>query len=979
MKPNIQVNLIYKSSGTTAIGTKYYGGIVGKATRIHDIATKGWFVPEEADCKVGEYTYLSDPLELSNTNYPNLVIGNKVVPGSEKIYMKQLHYVSMLQSGTALGLADRIIAVPIAVNQVKLIKNTAGKTNQLKPNLISAEHLDTQLTLAPAEVYLGEANTELYIPGTFLATITVTTASGSFPIYISDKPNIAGKLSVENILVAERYPLSEAVVGNFYVYADPTKVSVSQNNFKYYFDNGFKFLSTGTISLATYETIVSITKSAVISTGNFLTRAETCNLAIGDTIALSARSGSEGNGPAVTINADSTLTMESFNSEDIYTMQAIKPKFLNPVFSGIDNTETNVFTSISDLSYAEAIISFTDTYELADGNMDFRPHFSFSVSTVETEHARRLSASEYELVTTGSEDTLSNFSIDFNLIMINTRVRDYSDSLSVIAAYDDNPENYASITPLITSDNFIKGSLYIEYLENVVGESMTNAAGRFLLTDILEEDPSESELVRRIGQYDPRNELGFSLGLVRKLTTVTDIYVYPCDAIANGLTALSRDASVLLVWHVSSETSPSFANWVETQNSSSISKFRIGFSSEGIPESYTRLDDPDLNFTLAVSDSGRTTVTVVDTTNFITLGVKAGDSILLDSGLKKIAYVASRTLVLENRYILQDHYSSFTATGTGVFTATVASDLNLASLLVKVKTKNTSDNSTMIWEGDLSYFAQSDVPVEVTLTSRTVTVAVKSGQAIRIINSYYTAYPSDKNYVGLNVIKEMSINEQVNYKVNNMVTKNPKMVITLSKGITIKNSINGDIETLPEFAYSALIFSSKITMYANASLINVTYSTDDQSLVSAPGMSDFEDYLNILHDAGFCIITSLPGGKPYCVDDVTAAYSLHGDTTRGCLSKAHPELMYAKDIITLVKVCQGNYNTNAEGYIPAINTKLMALKDKYLTAVTSNLGPLLKEAETPVVSVAGTDTIITYKINTPDPNKYYINNIIVGN
>lgn len=194
--PYTQVKYVFGTSAVSPAMETYYGCIMGKGTRLHDLESHGWFVPKPDDCICTSdaeswITYKSGAFRISPEGengawpYPKFAKGNEVYIPSVKTYLKggdssQLKYVNFFKAQhLAIPYTDSVFRIVKEEGKIELNAETgsAEQKEAAKTEIAKLFAVDENLKITPAgddSVLDVIKKSRVMIPGTLDVTIKVT-------------------------------------------------------------------------------------------------------------------------------------------------------------------------------------------------------------------------------------------------------------------------------------------------------------------------------------------------------------------------------------------------------------------------------------------------------------------------------------------------------------------------------------------------------------------------------------------------------------------------------------------------------------------------------------------------------------------------------------------------------------------------------------------------------------------------------------
>ena len=991
--PYTQVIYQFSAAAAAAPSISYYGAVMGKARRIHDLESKGYFTPQDGDCGSGsEYDldYSSSDFILRSTDYPALVSGNEIDVDTVKVYLDNLKYVGMHKvptpgnilrsSAPYIGLPRTKTTTMLAIVEAAsatfqsafkaLVVNSIPSANKLRVSLNGAVILspDTGSFLVPGTVVINE-------------TLTVGATSGK-KLVLTDA---AADQTDETVVKAiDAYDSEKAVTGQMYLYNDDG-YTIEENTLTINYLTG---VISGYILIDMGDAVSDV--SCELADAYTAAAMSMLNVAVDDAVCLSRQgiggTGSNIIGPGFTITSGSSggVVPKFTGIEDDMKLSEIKERYnegdpdLGP--SSEDSVCEYLITAVD---YTNGIVTgaTSQVYDENEADMDYRPHYAVAHIVDESARARRLREdADFTIDKTGPESELAQIELSVDTLIINNRVRAMSASNTYADEaenYYDDPDDYPYIVPAIAFANFISGSVRVEYEEEVVSGAIVDIM--FKLSEKLEAGIGDTALINTIGQFDPRNELGFAVGLIRKMTT-TDFYIVPYETLADALTAVQEERSIFHIWNVDDDNNKAFADWVDTENLPKNSRFRIGYETKAFPTTLTKIYSAS-GYSGVISVDANTfrrklTVTGLD---FINKAVAPGD-MFYDTALGltyTIEHVGQNVLTFAERYSRVSDYNQRPMTLDGS-TWKYQFSTTVVEAYIKYKFKYRKDSIVYELESDV---ASTPTWLTVNFSDPDLTLLVTDSSYEIIGTPKVSVIPADVNTSDFSIVRTLTPTEMTNLLVTQQIIQSGDYVSVLSKDIQWKKDPDTDVYDayLPHYAIAGLIFSAKLQFLPHMPLTEVFFDTFEGQLGSVEGFRKFkrDDHLELLGEAGYCMINSKVGAKPYCESDYTTGHKIYGDSDRGLLSKITPVRLYGKDTYEITKRFKGPYNTDDPEVLNMIGVYLEALKSRYTNIKYSMLGTLLKSVADQTVSFSGSKTIIKHKISSQDPMRYVENTIEV--
>ena len=961
MLPYTKVTTQFAAPTTTNVEYLYNGVMFGKARRLHDLESKEFFVPKDADCLLAAMDLTGNEIVYENYEYPGMVSGNKPDVDTVKGYFKNLKYLSMYKTvEAALLIAGGIIAVPKPDSDVQL--GTVVSVSEDMTGSVSIANTGTpdEKVVILRSLAMDDLN-NFPIPGTLKLRLALT---GDIEVVLSDIPHTLG-----NEAVGETVDETAAITGEIFVYSADAYLTVESNTLS--FDYHTRIIS-GSLVLGVAPGLASVENKC----GAYTVLA-TPNVWINDYLMLGSRSGTA----HANVTGSSALSLTTGASQ--MSASTIKSTYLDTVPAGGEVVDGSMYAGLilASNDYGDITLE-PGAYDTDD--FDYRIHAGVAHVAVETA-ARRLTegaGDNFQVIQSGSAEELGRILIDPNSISIASRVRDGEGEYITGHAYDDDPDNYPAIDPVAPVANFISGTFYVEYEEIVTSAAVVNTLK--LITDYANDADGLEAL---FGQTDPRNYLGFCIGLATSMGAGGFYIVAVEDGQeAKAYSAISKLQSIFHTLRIADDVSSAFASWIDAENLPRPSRIKIGYQRADIPDYVDRLTtDLDYVGVLSVSTSMKykfesSTVGV----NFNSLGVIPGDTLAFytDGEVVKeltVESITSTKLTMVERFsriIAQTEMtaagSDFTSDLTGRKADPTVVSVKLRNTLTDIVTLNTIDVAddgtpdplaliTAVWSG-----TGSDI----------LTITAAAGYAF-VGTPKVSVIPADETMTGYGIYRLLSVTEKKDLMVALQTSSSPDVVKVLTKNIEYSK---GDFSGyLPGYAEAVIPWATKIKTLPHLPLTGFEFDTLDGEFGSVAGLAEYDTDTHIqpLADAGYFVINSIPGGKPFCESDNTCSYKVLPDADQSLLSKITPIRLYGKDTYQVTKKFKGPYNTESIDFLNMVNLGLVALKRSYTDTVYQFLGPLLKSVSDQTVSVSGSTTSITHKISPMDPARYVENTIIV--
>lgn len=965
MLPYTTVAFQFRAANPASVQFTYQGAMFGKARRLHDLVNKGFFTPEAADCALDEMDLTDNELVYENTDYPGIRAGNLPDVETVKGYFKNLKYLSMFKttaSGSPLA-ANAYIAVPDPENnKVQIGKVVSVSESMGGDPVIAATAVAEERSVDISSLTLG-VNAYM-IPGSMKLRMNIPSGS---EVVLSDIPHDGGLLATDTVEDA-----NAPITGAVYVYTADSYVTVISNTLIIDYSNR---TISGSLVLGKVEGLAKVTDGMKCGT---YTIVETPNVWINDYFFLGSRAGLT----HTNITGASALVLTAGDSKLVAA--DLKTDYL----TGVPEAE-----EIVDGVYYECQVLGNNNYgEIAVGTgaydadaPDYRIHTGIAHIALESA-ARRLNegaGDNFYVVKEGSAEELGRITVDPDSISIASRVRNGEGGYIASYVYDMDPTDYPAIDPAAPVANFISGDFHVEYEELVVSAAVVNIPK--LVTDYANDAAGLSLL---FGQMDPRNELGFCIGLAIAMGA-GGFYIFATVEGGEAATykAISKIRTIFHTLRIADDISSGFSNWIDAENLPRPSRIKIGYERSDIPDSVDRLS-ADLGFSgvLSVTDNLRYKFTSSTSgVNYNSLGVIPGDTLAFYTNgvvIKEfvIESLTASKLTLVERFSRVMSQVVMTAAG-----ATFTLDLTgrkANSTIVYVKMRNTSTDVVT-----LRTVAVTDDPATVDPSgyftaawsgtgNNILTITAAAGQAF-VGTAKVSVIPADETFTGYEVYRLLSATEKKDLIVAGQTSNSPDIVRTFTRNIEYTHGNWAGY--LPAFAEAVLPWALKLIVLPHMPLTGVPFDTLAGELGSVTGLGEFDhdDHLEPIADAGYFVINSLPGGKPFCESDNTCAYKTLPEGDESHLSTITPIRLYGKDTYQITDKFKGPYNAEAYDFLNMVNVGLVALKESYTTISYRMLGTRLQSVADQVVTVVGSSINIEHSISAMDPARFVNNTIIV--
>ena len=982
MLPYTKVYYQFGAGRVSGPNVRYTGAVLGRARRLHDIVSKGYFDPDVKDTSNSEWgTFSASSLDrlLEAWDYPDFKDGNTIDPETVKVYLNNLEYVSsrFAKSGSDLGAP---IAVPQSDGGV-LIGQEADEPLSLSP-FVEISIDDGVLTINPKK---GDSALEnqlpggvRVVPGTIKIKIDFDTHDS---LYITDTPIDENIMAIAVGATDFTASSTSPITGEFYVgiLGEGTHpvTGVTSNTLKINYEEG---TVSGSIVLVSADPEPTLEGSPEVHLlPMVLSPLEALvNLAQGDTFIFGRRTGTDTpNGVSYVINAGSTHAVYSYDGTEGLNLATVRTNY-ESFPDSMDNDQA-LRKDILSIDYDNAKVYFSGNQDWDSLNVDYTPFYETYHIAKETRPRRLVKDTQYSIVETGDPSLIGQLTILFSSMVINTRVRDKG---TYLLAYDHDPLDYANIVPEVTFVNFISGNLLIEYEEIVTSEAVVNHP--FDLQDIAATD--DEELINRIGQWDPRNQLGFAIGFTRKLTTLS-FFIVPYTTLSGALTEVEKIRRIFWVWNVDTQPNVGFSTWLTQEADPKRSRARHGFEAQTIPDKLTKIFwSQEVSGDLAINIANSQRTFTSSGVNFVTSGVTPGDQFYFegDETPLTVSFVRPNELRFSERYSRNRDLA--------LNTAEILSDGSIAEFdfMDPIKSPAHADIYVRVvyqqdegvpqqFEGTLAQALAQDFCSAVGVTGTVVTMEANTGDDYIFISVHMAAVPDDRSGICM-IERKLNPTEKTDWALTRQTQANPDYTVTLTSKIqTLKE---GDrFGYLPEYAVPGIIFASKLTLLPHMPLSLVSFNTLDSSysLGMVEGFQDFnkDDHIEALAAAGYLVLNSPVNGQPFCESDNTTGYKLFKETDRGLLSKIVCVRLYGRDTYEVTRKFKGPYNTDNPELLTLINVHLEALRERYIGRSYPLLGTLLKSVANQTVTFDGPFTHITHRISSQDPSRYVENLIIV--
>lgn len=710
--PYTQVKYIFGTSAVSPALATYYGCVLGKAVKLHDLATHGWFTPTGDECggngataAFDGRTFHNSPLYVSPDGtdgaypYPNLGNGNTVDISTIKTYYRNLKTVSMFADGTSRLYA----AVPLSSSKFRVLR--FGYTNSAKtlsgddvPFIVTEGKIKPKID----NMTLDDPNSaEMMLPGRFVMKIhyQVTDIEEPATGYLIDvramdnQPMEHGVKGVDGKLYyyEEMNVAEEGETPEYQLVYKPKELS---STISYHFDDTEgTFVFSGTVKFAdnTHKVIADIGNlkynlgsyaPAANSSDPFLgTRTSAENgqdmFYVGPRYHYTSSSEAEeailSSETAMLGDLDYVISVETGSASGDntawprykYTDDGITIDVGEGERSGIDSEEVREAFLVAEtqktlLPFNSGVITslgkldrenwtFYSNYSVFNSLKDYAPCYGIAVCRYSDDHPVRVNI---------DVDPLTAF-MTVNEGEMRFDHWDYTwdgSECKYLGSYDtdpDDPYNRPAIDQAYLPDgsNFIKGDFRIEYWEKVTSNTMTGENGLYR-TDLLGDNENIEDY---IGQPDPRNPLGYAYALVKELTTA-DFYALAITDLEQGLGTLEKYRNIFHVWYVNDDGQPTdkFYNWIDLENQPEASRFRIGYQYQMINDTVARTLAPLRgSFATDPDDAYPYSFTCIGAQFADKLGVIPGDTIedVKSKATYKVKTVNNDVLMMDDLYI----------------------------------------------------------------------------------------------------------------------------------------------------------------------------------------------------------------------------------------------------------------------------------------------------------------------------------------
>lgn len=629
--PYTQVKYVFGTSAVSPALETYYGCIMGKATRLHDLVSHGWFPPKDDDCtpSIDKWLTYDDGAVRINPEgtdgawaYPKFSKGNTVDIPTVRTYFKggdskPFKYVNLFCQMDEYG------AIPYDATHFRIVRKLltgplAGKTitdeTAVTPSayLTVSEDKKTLSVVSTAPGFDDASNSLVMLPGTFKLVLELKSddEEETDPISVTLTDKTATDSRINGTLYVTFAEGEEPVT--YFKTGTKLKYQASTSDYAFRFDPAS---SITTVTGYTIEKVVSISYSYASYreaadadlldgiTDNDMFYLGKKDVADEDTeLHALAASDSEvfvAEGNIYIIYAGTSLDdlpeegteeydefMDQLMAADgVITMPQVKEAFKNATAGSggtIKAYKGGVVSSILKIDHASRIV--TASYGAFDAS-DYAPFNGVAAC------ACRNSSDKPMRVAVDVNPNTGAIRLDPGTITILGQEYEHTATGDTyIMAYDTDPDERPELPGADSlGSNFVCGYFRLEYEEKVTSNVMTGENGLYFTADY-STDGSGTSIEDLIGQMDPRNQLGFAYGLVKQLTT-SDMYVLACTDLQNGTDTLEKYRNIFHVWYVSANgPEDAFYNWIDHENQKEQSRFRIGYQFKDIEDSVTRTD-----------------------------------------------------------------------------------------------------------------------------------------------------------------------------------------------------------------------------------------------------------------------------------------------------------------------------------------------------------------------------------------------------
>ena len=742
--PYTQVEYIFGTSAVSPALATYYGCIMGKATKIHDLVCKGWFTPGKFDCggdgttsEYNNFDYRDGVKTITPEGgdgalpYPGFDSGNKAVIDSVKTYFKNLKSVSLFQKD--------FLAIPLSnvkfrvTNQAVSAEDPSADDYFLAKTEGSDPEIKTITTVSSTVTLDRTSEGVMFVPGTFI----MKTNNG---YYISD-------LYVSGYTAATETEESKPIIkgvngGKLYVYRindGKLEKKNTKSTISYQYEDG-AFVFSGAIELSNPESeplfvdgddklSLSFYEASWLFTegGNpvDIFAGTRCTADNGqDMFYLGHRAYTDDeylktDGGELTFSfPEGYIGMDSIhNPEDpAQDYIGVKEAFYKAEYQKMSKpTDETVVVSVGTIDHTTNIVQSNSAS--FNSNVNYAPCLGVAVCRVADDRPVRFDVD--------IDDLTGTIELDCGGLIFDTRDYDYVGGESVpLGNYDTDPKDDTGKRPKIydagnMTANFVSGLFRLEYEEQIVSPTKIGENGLYR-TDLVSGDIEDY-----IGQPDPRNQLGYAYALVRQLTSA-DLYALVIDDIQTGFDTLEKYRDIFHIWYVSDNPSganKNFYDWIDHENQKEQSRFRIGYQYQPIFDEAVKHER--LSAQLIVDPDDTVPYTLhADGAQFISKdNVEVGDTVAeIDNETGKVIRTFTIQSVLEEDLTFEDPYRpTYSFTGQAVDDADPEPETQLwqtteadpdkyytqESTLISVRYKETvwtpagTKNDVKVWSGSL--------------------------------------------------------------------------------------------------------------------------------------------------------------------------------------------------------------------------------------------------------------------------------------
>ena len=629
--PYTQVKYVFGTSAVSPALETYYGCIMGKATRLHDLKSHGWFLPKDDDCtpSTDEWLTYEDGTRRINPEgtdgawaYPKFSRGNTVNIPTVRTYFKGgdsklFKYVNFYKKGYR--------AIPYDEAHFRIVNDQQDKviydsTSSVKPTafLKISDDGKTLSVVSTTPMFDDASQSKAMLPGTLNITLKLKHGDDLITVILTDvspdDPRVRGVLYVQDAGSAEYFKTSNKLA---------YKASTSDYTFK--FDTESKLVTTADYVIDKVESISYDCASYIEADKDF----DLLNgiVSAKDMFYLGPKNVSSyypGGDPDDDDDDDSVLELLAATDSEFLITEG--GTYLLPADMSSDDVPSE-----GDEGYEDFIASLEDDADEGTTLLKVKKAFKDATNSLSTlksyrggvitvlkengvDHASRVVTAGYPAFdssdyrpfidiaacacrTSADNPMRINLGINPNTGALKIEPatltftgREYDPEEQYLMTYDTEPGDRPEL-PCATDlgSNFVCGYFRLEYEEMVTSNVMTGENGLYF-TPNYSTDGTGTSIEDLIGQMDPRNQLGFAYGLVKQLTT-SEMYVLACTDLKNGTDTLEKYRNIFHVWYVSDDgPEDAFYNWIDHENQKEQSRFRIGYQFKPIKDSVTRTD-----------------------------------------------------------------------------------------------------------------------------------------------------------------------------------------------------------------------------------------------------------------------------------------------------------------------------------------------------------------------------------------------------